>query len=78
MQIRSAKELEVYKKAYELAMQVFEISKRFPPEERWAQTSAIRQALTATPKALSPKPLPLTAYRHAQGLQPLAQSPECP
>lgn len=44
MGVRSAKELEVYRKAYELAMAVFEISKRFPPEELFALTSQIRRA----------------------------------
>ncbi|HJZ66645.1 MAG TPA: four helix bundle protein [Blastocatellia bacterium] len=38
MKINSAKDLEVYKKAYRLAMDIFEISKRFPPEERFALT----------------------------------------
>jgi hypothetical protein len=33
MQINSAKDLTVYKKGYELAMRVFELSKHFPPEE---------------------------------------------
>ena len=33
MQINSAKDLEVYKKAYSLAMQIFEISKGFPKED---------------------------------------------
>ena len=42
MQIDSAKDLKVYKKAYELAMRIFELSKRFPPEERYALTSQIR------------------------------------
>jgi hypothetical protein len=32
MEIKSAKELNVYQKAYELGMRIFEISKRFPPE----------------------------------------------
>jgi four helix bundle protein len=44
MQINSAKELQVYKKAYELAMRVFELSKHFPPEERFALTSQIRRS----------------------------------
>lgn len=44
MVIQSAKELEVYKVAYRLAMQLFEISKRFPPEERWALTGQIRRS----------------------------------
>ena len=44
MQIRSAKDLAVYKKAYALAMRVFELSKNFPPEERFALTGQIRQS----------------------------------
>ena len=44
MQINSAKDLTVYKKAYELAMMIFEISKRFPMEERFALTSQIRRS----------------------------------
>ena len=42
MQIKSAKELTVYKKGYALAMAIFEVSKRFPAEERYALTSQIR------------------------------------
>ena len=42
--IRSAKDLIVYQKAYALAMRIFEISKRFPPEERYALTSQIRRS----------------------------------
>ncbi len=44
MAVQSAKELQVYRKAYELAMRVFELSKRFPPEERWALTGQIRRS----------------------------------
>jgi four helix bundle protein len=44
MLIRSAKELEVYRKAYELAMLIFGLSKRFPPEERFALTGQIRRS----------------------------------
>ena len=44
MLIRSAKELDVYRKAYELAMEIFRISKRFPPEERFALTGQIRRS----------------------------------
>ncbi len=39
MHLRSAKDLIVYQKAYELAMRIFEVSKSFPPEERYALTS---------------------------------------
>ena len=44
MQINSAKELEVYKKAYQLAMQTFELSKHFPAEEKFALTSQVRRS----------------------------------
>jgi four helix bundle protein len=44
MSVRSAKELTVYLKAYRLAMRIFEISKRFPPEERYALTGQIRRS----------------------------------
>ena len=44
MKLNSAKELEVYRKAYKLAMTVFELSKRFPAEERFALTGQIRRS----------------------------------
>jgi four helix bundle protein len=42
--INSAKDLDVYKAAYELAMKIFELSKRFPTEEKFALTSQIRRS----------------------------------
>lgn len=44
MAVQSAKELEVYKKAYALAMDVFSLSRSFPAEERCALTSQIRRS----------------------------------
>jgi len=44
MRLNSAKDLEVYKKAYKLAMDIFELSKRFPAEERFALTGQIRRS----------------------------------
>ena len=44
MQINSAKELNVYQAAYDLAMKIFEISKTFPPEEKYALTGQIRRS----------------------------------
>lgn len=41
MRINSAKELEVYKKAYKLAMEIYEITKSFPAEEKFALISQI-------------------------------------
>ena len=44
MRLNSAKDLEVYKKAYDLAMRIFILSKKFPDEERFALTSQIRRS----------------------------------
>ena len=44
MIIRSAKDLEVYKLAFSLSMEVFEKSKNFPDEEKYALTSQIRRS----------------------------------
>jgi four helix bundle protein len=44
MAVQHAKQLTVYVKAYELSMAVFEISRQFPPEERFALTSQIRRS----------------------------------
>jgi four helix bundle protein len=44
MQINSAKDLIVYKRAYELSMRIFDLSKRFPAEERFALTGQIRRS----------------------------------
>lgn len=44
MQIKSAKDLIVYKKAYALAMDIFELSKSWPAEERYALTDQIRRS----------------------------------
>ena len=44
MGVQSAKELEVYRKAFALAMRVYEISRRFPAEERFALTGQIRRS----------------------------------
>jgi len=43
MQINSAKDLTVYKAAG-LAMEIFELNKCFPPEEKFALTSQIRRS----------------------------------
>ena len=47
MKIETAKDLEVYKFAYELAMEIFELTKHFPPEEKYALTSQIRRSSEA-------------------------------
>jgi four helix bundle protein len=42
--INSVRDLEVYKKAFEAAMEIFEISKNFPKEERYSLTDQIRRS----------------------------------
>lgn len=44
MKINSAKDLIVYKKAYSLSIRIFELSKSFPKEERYALTNQIRRS----------------------------------
>jgi len=44
MQIETAKDLNVYKLAYELAMKIFEVTRSFPAEEKYALTSQIRRS----------------------------------
>ena len=46
--IKSAKELRVYKKAYALAMEIFNISKRWPAEEKFSLTDQIRRSSRST------------------------------
>jgi four helix bundle protein len=42
--IESAKDLKVYKVAYELAMEIFRLTKKFPSDEKYALTSQIRRS----------------------------------
>ena len=44
MQINSAKDLDVYKRAYRLAMDIFFLTKEWPKEERYALTDQIRRS----------------------------------
>jgi four helix bundle protein len=44
MQINSAKDLNIYKAAYELSMKIFELTKGFPVEEKFALTGQIRRS----------------------------------
>lgn len=38
------KDLTAYKKAFQLAMEIFEVTKRFPPEEKFSLTDQIRRS----------------------------------
>jgi four helix bundle protein len=44
MKIRTHRDLEVYKLAFEAAMRIFEISKQFPKEETYSLTDQIRRS----------------------------------
>lgn len=41
---RSHEDLEVYKKAFDAAMKLFELSKKFPVEERYSLTDQMRRS----------------------------------
>ncbi|MBE9052192.1 four helix bundle protein [Nostocales cyanobacterium LEGE 11386] len=42
--IKSHEDLEVYQMAFDMAMQIFELSKKFPVEEKYALTDQIRRS----------------------------------
>lgn len=44
MQINSAKDLEVYKKAYSVSMEVFKLSKSWPAEEKYSLIDQVRRS----------------------------------
>src|ERR1700712_2331145 len=44
MAAKSVKETTVYKKAFELAMEIFKVSRRFPSEEKYSLTDQIRRS----------------------------------
>jgi len=52
MRINSAKDLEVYKKAYALAMDIFQHTKQFPSEEKYALINQIRRSSRSVPMNL--------------------------
>ncbi len=44
MAAKSVKDTTVYKKAFALAMEIFQISKQFPAEEKYSLTDQIRRS----------------------------------
>ena len=44
MKVADYKELRVYKLAFDLAMEVFELSRRWPSEEKFSLTDQIRRS----------------------------------
>jgi len=53
MKIRSHRDLDVYKMSFRAAMKIFEISKSFPPEERYSLTDQIRRSSRSVSSNLS-------------------------
>ncbi|MBK9391041.1 MAG: four helix bundle protein [Bacteroidetes bacterium] len=51
--VGSFKDLIVYQKAYKLAMEIFEISKRFPKEETYSLTDQIRRSSRSVTSCIS-------------------------
>ena len=49
MSIKSVRDLEVYQLAFELAMKVFELTKKFPKEETYSLTVQIRRPSRSVP-----------------------------
>jgi len=49
---KSFRDLIVYKKAFNLAMVVFELSKKFPPEEKHALTDQLRRSSRSVCRAI--------------------------
>jgi len=44
IKIRKYRDLDVYKKAFKSAMQIYNISKSFPDEEKYSLTNQIRRS----------------------------------
>jgi four helix bundle protein len=42
--IRSYRELRVYQNAFRAAMRIFELTKKFPAEEKWSMTDQMRRS----------------------------------
>lgn len=44
MAAKTFRDLTVYKKAFALSMEIFKISKKFPPEEKYSLTDQVRRS----------------------------------
>ena len=49
MEYKGYRDLKVYKLAYKLAMEIFEITKSFPKEEKYSLTDQIRRSSRGVP-----------------------------
>ena len=51
--LKNFKELNVWRKAYELCLNIYKITKNFPLEERYGLTSQIRRASVSVPSNIA-------------------------
>ena len=51
--MRNIKELKIWNKAMDLAVQVYELSSKFPSDERFGLTSQVRRCAVSIPSNIS-------------------------
>jgi len=51
--LRNYKELKVWQKSYDLCLEIYKITKRFPNGERYGLTSQIRRAAVSVPSNIA-------------------------
>ncbi len=51
--LKNCKELKVWQKSYQLCLEVYKITKRFPVEERYGLTSQIRRSAISVPSNIA-------------------------
>ena len=51
--LKSYRELVVWQKAFQLCTHVYDLTKRFPPEERYGLTTQIRRAAVSIPSNIA-------------------------
>ena len=51
--LKSFKELKVWQKSYELCLEVYRITAKFPKEERYGLTSQIRRSVVSIPSNIA-------------------------
>ena len=51
--LKNYKELKVWQRSYQLCLEIYKITKRFPNEEKYGLTSQIRRAAVSVPSNIS-------------------------
>ncbi len=51
--LKNYKELKVWQKSYQLCLEIYKITKRFPDEERYGLISQIRRAVVSVPSNIA-------------------------